>query len=85
VTGAGAASRNSIGIVLVVGMVLGTVFTLVVVPALYMLIATKERAHPEDLDDAVNKAIATAKGNGALGELEEARRGVPTSGTLKPA
>lgn len=85
VTGAGAASRNSIGIVLVVGMLLGTVFTLVVVPALYMLIATKERAHPEDLDDAVNKAIATAKGNGALGELEEARRGVPTSGTLKPA
>jgi len=41
VTGAGAQSRNSIGIVLVVGMLVGTVFTLVVVPAIYVLIAGK--------------------------------------------
>jgi multidrug efflux pump len=39
VTGPGAASRNSIGWVLVVGMAVGTVFTLFVVPAFYMLIA----------------------------------------------
>ncbi len=39
VTGPGAASRNSIGWILVVGMAVGTVFTLFVVPAFYMLIA----------------------------------------------
>lgn len=39
VTGAGAAARNSIGWVLVVGMSIGTIFTLYVVPAFYILIA----------------------------------------------
>jgi multidrug efflux pump len=39
VTGPGAAARNSIGWVLVVGMAVGSVFTLYVIPAFYMLIA----------------------------------------------
>ncbi len=39
VTGPGASARNSIGIVLVGGMTIGTLFTLFVVPALYVLIA----------------------------------------------
>lgn len=39
VEGPGAAARNSIGLVLVGGMAIGTVFTLFVVPSLYMLIA----------------------------------------------
>lgn len=39
VTGAGAATRNSIGLVLVGGMAIGTLFTLFVVPSLYVLIA----------------------------------------------
>ena len=39
VTGAGAAARNSIGIVLVSGMAIGTFFTLLVIPSLYVLIA----------------------------------------------
>ncbi len=39
VTGAGAAARNSIGITLVTGMAIGTLFTLFVLPSLYMLIA----------------------------------------------
>ena len=39
VTGAGAAARNSIGIVLVAGMSLGTLFTLLVIPSIYVLIA----------------------------------------------
>ena len=43
VTGAGAAARNSIGLVLVGGMAVGTLFTLFVVPSLYVLIA-KSRA-----------------------------------------
>ena len=39
VTGAGAAARNSIGIVLVAGMTIGTLFTLLVIPSIYVLIA----------------------------------------------
>lgn len=39
VDGPGAAARNSIGLVLVGGMTVGTLFTLFVVPSLYMLIA----------------------------------------------
>jgi multidrug efflux pump len=45
VTGAGAAARNSIGLVLVGGMFVGTLFTLFVVPSIYMLIA---RDHSKD-------------------------------------
>ncbi len=43
VTGAGAAARNSIGLVLVGGMAIGTIFTLFVVPSLYVLMA-KDRS-----------------------------------------
>lgn len=39
VTGAGAEARNSIGLVLVGGMAIGTLFTLFVIPSIYMLIA----------------------------------------------
>jgi len=45
VTGAGAAARNSIGLVLVGGMAIGTLFTLFVLPSIYMLIA---RDHGRD-------------------------------------
>jgi multidrug efflux pump len=44
VTGPGAEARNSIGIVLVAGMAIGTLFTLFVVPCLYVLIAGSKRA-----------------------------------------
>jgi multidrug efflux pump len=43
VTGAGAVARNSIGIVLVGGMSIGTLFTLFIVPSLYVLIARDHR------------------------------------------
>lgn len=43
VTGAGAAARNSIGLVLVGGMAIGTIFTLFVVPSIYMLVARDHR------------------------------------------
>lgn len=46
--GPGAAARNSIGIVLVTGMIIGTIFTLLVVPALYMVIARNHARKPED-------------------------------------
>ncbi|MGE0407294.1 MAG: efflux RND transporter permease subunit, partial [Candidatus Korobacteraceae bacterium] len=40
-TGPGAGARNSIGIMLVSGMIIGTIFTLFVVPSIYMLLARK--------------------------------------------
>lgn len=43
VDGPGAAARNSIGLVLVGGMAIGTLFTLFVLPALYMLIAKEHQ------------------------------------------
>ena len=51
VSGAGAAARNSIGLVLVGGMAIGTLFTLFIVPALYILIA-KDHAHDRDAEQA---------------------------------
>jgi multidrug efflux pump len=54
VTGAGAVARNSIGVVLVGGMSIGTLFTLFVIPSVYVLIAkdhrgeaVKARAEPD--------------------------------------
>lgn len=44
VSGPGAAARNSIGLVLVGGMIIGTIFTLFVVPSLYMLMAKQHTA-----------------------------------------
>lgn len=46
VEGPGAMARNSIGIVLVAGMVIGTFFTLFVVPALYMIFAATHKKEP---------------------------------------
>jgi multidrug efflux pump len=37
--GPGAGARNSIGIMLVSGMIIGTLFTLFIVPSIYMLVA----------------------------------------------
>jgi multidrug efflux pump len=54
-------ARNSIGIVLVTGMAIGTVFTLFVVPSVYMAIAARharEPAHEEAAGPAGNLALA---------------------------
>ena len=45
-TGPGSAARNSIGIVLVSGMTLGTIFTLFIVPVFYSLIAAEHKPAP---------------------------------------
>ena len=45
-TGPGAGARNSIGIMLVSGMIIGTFFTLFVVPSVYMLVARRRDAAP---------------------------------------
>ena len=45
-TGPGAGARNSIGITLVSGMIIGTAFTLFVVPSIYMLVAGAHQRVP---------------------------------------
>jgi multidrug efflux pump len=45
-TGPGAGARNSIGIMLVSGMIIGTLFTLFVVPSIYVLVARTRVAVP---------------------------------------
>jgi multidrug efflux pump len=57
VTGAGAAARNSIGLVLVGGLFVGTLFTLFVVPSIYMLIA---RDHSKDREREAGIAMETS-------------------------
>jgi multidrug efflux pump len=54
VTGAGAKARNSIGLVLVGGMSIGTIFTLFIVPSLYVLIA---RTHQEGATDETEAEV----------------------------
>ncbi len=65
VTGPGAVARNSIGVVLVGGMTIGTLFTLFVVPSLYVLLA---KDHRESADTS------------ARGGFESGRSGERSSG-----
>jgi multidrug efflux pump len=67
VTGAGAAARNSIGIVLVGGMTIGTLFTLFVVPAVYVLIA-KDHAKARAKADEEAEDTLTLPASPAFGE-----------------
>ena len=56
VTGPGAVARNSIGIVLVGGMTIGTLFTLFVVPSVYVLIA---KDHSKDRPSQAPRPVST--------------------------
>jgi multidrug efflux pump len=58
VTGAGAEARNSIGIMLVTGMTIGTLFTLFILPAVYMLFAADHR--PEKAREPQHEQLAAA-------------------------
>jgi multidrug efflux pump len=62
VSGAGAAARNSIGITIVAGMALGTLFTLLVIPSIYVLIAKEhaDEARPAAAGDFALADIAGA-------------------------
>src|SRR5436189_153304 len=72
VTGAGAAARNSIGLVLVGGMTIGTIFTLFIVPSLYMLIAKEHHEkslaeaeeEPQETDELTPEYAMAPDGNG---------------------
>jgi multidrug efflux pump len=59
-TGPGAGARNSIGIMLVTGMIIGTVFTLFVVPSIYMLVARTRAAVPAE-EDAPSRVAGLAE------------------------
>jgi len=59
VSGPGAGARNSIGLVLVGGMTIGTLFTLFVVPSVYVLIA-KDHSHERE-----QRALDAARAEGA--------------------
>ncbi len=56
-TGPGAGARNSIGIMLVSGMIIGTLFTLFVVPSIYVFVA---RTRTVDVADEVEAEEAAA-------------------------
>src|SRR2546423_9441807 len=61
-SGPGAGARNSIGIMLVSGMIIGTAFTLFVVPSIYMLGAKRHGAleelqEPEALPEVAGMAV----------------------------
>jgi multidrug efflux pump len=62
VTGPGAVARNSIGIVLVGGMSIGTLFTLFVVPAVYVLIAKDHRREREKAEAAEAESLPAGVG-----------------------
>jgi multidrug efflux pump len=59
VTGPGAEARNSIGLVLVAGMAIGTAFTVFFVPAIYVLIARDHRAAAHAGAGVRSPALAT--------------------------
>jgi multidrug efflux pump len=61
-SGPGAAARNSIGMVLVTGMTVGTVFTLFIVPVFYSLIAARHQPSPSYEETERNKLLT--EGNG---------------------
>jgi len=65
-SGPGAGARNSIGITLVSGMIIGTLFTLFVVPSIYMLVAHSRSAVPveEAAGEAVRAEVPVGRGRG---------------------
>jgi multidrug efflux pump len=75
VTGAGAMARNSIGIVLVTGMIISTVFTLIFVPSIYVLLAGAHKRTapaPEGVDGTGEHAHGQANGAARNGHVEAA-------------
>ncbi len=59
-TGPGAGARNSIGIMLVSGMIIGTVFTLFVVPSIYVLVARTRAVATSEEPGAETPELATS-------------------------
>ena len=70
VEGAGAEARNSIGFILVIGMMIGTLFTLVLLPAIYALLASD---HPRETagseDDTASEGATDGSQSGRMSDL----------------
>jgi multidrug efflux pump len=62
VSGPGAAARNSIGMVLVTGMIVGTLFTLFIVPVFYSLIAAQHQPRLEYEETQESVGLVGAEG-----------------------
>ncbi|MEZ5647581.1 MAG: efflux RND transporter permease subunit [Alphaproteobacteria bacterium] len=74
-SGAGAAARYSMGLVIASGMSLGTLFTLFVVPAFYLLLARDKRTQTEDIEPVSHSTSHTA----SVTDLRDRRRSEPYS------
>jgi multidrug efflux pump len=80
VSGAGAAARNSIGITVVAGMAIGTVFTLLVIPSIYVLIA---KQHAGEEPGAIARGFDLAQAGQA--EIPGSETEPVFTGNLQPA
>ena len=79
VSGAGAEARNSIGIILVAGMLIGTLFTLFILPSVYLLLASnhkKGEASLDAYDGGVTQAMFPEGGLSLDGKLAPAKLGL---------
>ena len=59
-SGAGAVSRFDMGLVIATGLAIGTLFTLFVVPAVYLLIAADHHAEPVEAPETAATALTPA-------------------------
>ncbi|MGH8298607.1 MAG: efflux RND transporter permease subunit, partial [Steroidobacteraceae bacterium] len=57
-TGAGAAGRRAMGIVIFTGLSIGTIFTLFIVPAVYLLLAADHEKERRELAEPAMSAAA---------------------------
>ncbi|MEF1255665.1 MULTISPECIES: multidrug efflux RND transporter permease subunit [unclassified Vibrio] len=73
-TGAGAAQRFSIGIVIVAGLAIGTIFTLFVLPVIYSYLAEKHKPLPVFVEDKdLEKLARVDEAKAAQRELSESK------------
>ena len=85
VTGPGAeCARNSIGLVLVAGMTVGTAFTLFFVPAIYLLIARDHRAEDSASPRRSTSLAGARAGAGEGPRMSEASRPLPLRAAAAP-
>lgn len=61
VTGAGAEARNSIGIILVTGMAIGTLFTLFILPSMYLWLARETKTETQSLEPKIGRGLQTSQ------------------------
>ncbi|MFK7893401.1 MAG: efflux RND transporter permease subunit [Granulosicoccus sp.] len=89
VSGAGAEARNSIGLVLVGGMAIGTLFTLFVIPSIYMLIARDLKGTLDELPEETGKdqhkpATRTESLSSQTGDASVRAFGQPRPAAMRP-